>query len=103
MSAAYTSSAFAATGDGAGYVVAHKVLVGVTGTFTGTVKLVWQDEAGVDHFVQTTLGTDLAFTAVSSLMVDLGAPVKVRAKCTAFTSGTINVMLVGAPIYSGGS
>ena len=29
--------------------------------------------------------------------------VKVRAKCTAFTSGTINVMLVGAPIYSGGS
>lgn len=76
-------------------ISARTALVGVTGTFSGTIKVKWKDAAGVVHTVQDG-GSDLAFTAPGETVVEFGVPVEVYAECTAYTSGTAVVSLSGS-------
>jgi hypothetical protein len=89
---AATSFTSATTGNA---ISARTCLVGITGTFSATVKLKWVDASGTVHTVQES-GADLSFTAAGERVVEFGVPVKVYPECTAFTSGTAVVCLTGS-------
>jgi phosphatidylserine decarboxylase len=71
-------------------------LVAVSGTFVGTIKLKWDDDAGVAHTVQEE-GADLSFTAAGERVLDFGVPVNLYAECTAYTNGTAVVYIKSSP------
>lgn len=89
----YANNSFAGTGVGAA-ISARRVLVGVTGTFSATVKIKWVDASGTVHTVQEN-DADLSFTAVGERVIDFAVPVRVYAECTAFSSGPVVVSLSG--------
>ena len=87
-----TSFTSATTGTS---IRASRVLIAVSGTFVGTIKVKWTDEGGVTHTVQED-GADLSFTAAGERVLDFGLPVTLYPECTAYTSGTAVVGIQGA-------
>lgn len=70
------------------------VNVSVWGTFSATVVLEKSYDGGTTAFVLETdlAGTDLSFTAERHIMIEEAeSAVLYRFRCTAYTSGTVNV------------
>lgn len=80
------------------------VAVGAIGdaAWVGTVKFRWEDKAGNARYVTDEAGTDLALTTNGwAVELDFGAPVKISAEVTAYTSGSIRTS-IQAEDYVGG-
>jgi hypothetical protein len=91
----YTFSAAETDPDVIGTVKASRVLICVTGTFSCTIKVQWEDAGGTAHFVQED-GADLSFAAAGERVLDFGVPVKVYPVCSSYTSGDAVVAIQGA-------
>ncbi len=72
----------------------HLCLAVVSGTFSGTLQIKWEDEGGTVHTVQED-GSDLDVTAPIEKVLDFGVPVIVYWECTGYTSGTAKASLTG--------
>ena len=94
-SAPYTTVSFTSATTGSA-IKCSLAIVAVTGTFSGTIKFKWTDNAGTVHTVQEA-GADLSFTAAGERVLDFGVPVELYPECTACTSGTAVVVIQSSP------
>lgn len=86
--------AFTATGT-TDTITASRFIVATTGTFSATAKVKWKDDFEVVHTMQES-GSDLTLTGVTERVLDLAYPQRVYVECTAYTSGTMTVLLAGS-------
>lgn len=70
-------------------------LAAISGTFSGTFQLKWEDENETVHDVYDDDGTILEFTGPGQKVLDFAIPVIVYWECTSYGSGTAKVSLTG--------
>ena len=94
---AVVTQAFTGTGTGTVCPTLKSGIISISGTFVGTVQ-VFIDAAGTGTFAAAadSSGTALSITTAVTMAIDCGVACNVRVDCTAYTSGTINVVVRSA-------